>query len=414
MSAYGWGWLGRGTAVLGAALGAVIVAATAVVPGPAVAAEVESRKIRNWSAGAYTDDDTGAFSRCTMSVSYKSGITLLFSIDKKYEWALALINSEWRLEVGATPSLRMIIDDYRPFNTKAKVLSRTMVGVPLADNVALFNAFRGGSLLVIETAADSFQFRLDGTSDGLAWLLACVKRYENYAPRNKANPFGSTSRDPFGSDTAGGSKAAATGNGRPKTTFDEPPAAPVEKTQPKPTVPLIEAKAADPVATPSTGGAVSGAAIDARVDATMLIANLFGTAGVSGYRIASASEAPPAFAGAEVVFTADGLTGAVRVVQGRDARTVGAELMASGAQSCKGQYASGTMPAADGRSDLVHVFTGCDVSGIPTAMRYTIMPRKAGGFYLIAVSATDQAGDGRLKQVDSSIREASVKVVGRF
>jgi hypothetical protein len=42
------------------------------------AGTIETWNMAGWSAGAYTDDRTGAFSHCAMSASYRSGITMFF------------------------------------------------------------------------------------------------------------------------------------------------------------------------------------------------------------------------------------------------------------------------------------------------------------------------------------------------
>ena len=477
---------------------------------PVAAAELEARKIRNWTAGAYSDDQTGAFSRCTMSVSYKSGITLLFSIDKKYEWSMALVDPDWKLTVGAVHPIRFAIDDLKPFNAQAKVLSRTMVGIPLADNAALFNAFRAGELLEIRAASDTFQFRLDGTSDGLAWLVSCVKRYETWVPptAKAGNPFDGappkqpvakvegvpgrteTRRITIGSFAAHGwgiGPMAADKGMAPDspTTIEVPKTAPTipPRIDPPPVIetapttpatpakpPLIEAHAPDPVppkpnaapasppptsgqtpvqtaaapasapsatassaTAPSTGvsspaaapstnaalDAVTGGSIETRVEATVMLANLMASAGISGYRILPPSEAPASMVGAEVVFAADGLVGAVRMNPGSDPKAIATSLVTQDSQTCTGQFASGVVPAADGRQDVAHVFTGCDRTGTPTASRYTILSRKKGGFFVVSVMPREGAGagagaDDKLKQVDGSIRDASLKVVGRF
>lgn len=480
-------------AVTALAAGLACLAAGA---SPAAAAELEARKIRNWTAGAYSDDQTGAFTRCTMSVSYKSGITLLFSIDKKYEWSMALVDPDWKLTVGAVHPIRFAIDDLKPFNAQAKVLSRTMVGIPLADNAALFNAFRAGELLEIRAASDTFQFRLDGTSDGLAWLVSCVKRYETWVPptAKAGNPFDGTPPKQQAAKTeavpgrtetrrisiatfaakAWGIGAMAADRGMapdsptaievPKTApaipprIDPPPVIETAPTTPatpaKP--PLIEARAPDPVppkpnaapanqpqtpgqtpvqtaaapattpsaassspaAAPSTNAAldaVTGGSIETRVEATVMLANLMASAGISGYRILPPSEAPASMVGAEVVFAADGLVGAVRLNPGTDPKAIATSLVTQDSQTCTGQFASGVVPAADGRQDVAHVFTGCDRIGTPTASRYTILSRKKGGFFVVSVMPREGAGaDDKLKQIDGSIRDASLKVVGRF
>ncbi|WP_337359705.1 hypothetical protein [Prosthecomicrobium sp. N25] len=426
--------------------------------GPAAAGTLETAKIHNWTAGAYTSDQTGEFNRCTMSVAYKSGITLFFSIDRKYDWAMAMVNDKWRLTVGETHSILFTIDDYDPISSPAKVLSNTMIGVELRDTTDLFNAFRRGRLMVIRAGREDFSFRLDGTSDGLAWLLRCVKRYEDYQPprAGSPNPFGG-SANPFGRAEAppsGGSRDLPSANAilnsptfrpnvapnpapqpapTPNLEVRTPPPAPPQPVAPvQPPAPAVVARApapapvvpveppgparAAPVAPPAPVSTVSTGSIEARVESTIFLASLMASAGLSDYRVMPPGEAPEKHRGADVVFTTpDGVIGTVRIQTGADARAVSNAIIAADAQACTGQYASGSVPPVAARGDTTHVFTGCDQTGTPNAARYSVLARKKGGFFVVGIySQGTGSGSERLKQVDGSIREASATVAGRF
>lgn len=399
------------------------------------AATLETAQIGNWAAAAFTNDQTGAFSGCLMSVTYKSGIKLIFSIDRRYDWSMALANTKWRLETGASYPIRYAIDDFEPISATAKVLSPTTVSVQLRDTTDLFQAFRRGRLMAIRAGTETFSFRLDGTSDGLAWLIRCVKRYEDYAPPapNAANPFG------------GGNRAASPGTlppagailnspgFRPGPVAPSPAPAPVPAPPPARSIePAIEARVAPatpvapapqptpPAAAPAIAAPASSVptpgSIEGRVEATIFLASLMASTGVSDYRVMPPGEAPEKHRGADVVFSfPDGVVGTVRVAAMAEARAVTNAIIAADAQACTGQYASGSVPSAGGRGDVAHVFTGCDQSGSPAAARYTVLARKRGGFFVVGVYAQGAgAVADRLKQIDGSIREASASVVGRF
>lgn len=458
----------------GAALAAVVGAGDR----SALAGTLETGKVHNWTTGAYTNDQTGEFTRCSMSVAYKSGISLLFSIDKKYDWAMALINDKWRLNVGETHQVSFRIDNSGAIYSNAKVLTQSMIGIELTDTTQIFNAFRRGQLLVVTAGREDFNFRLDGTSDGLAWLLRCVKRWENYEPprANSTNPFGpaapAPSTNPFGGSSGGsggtGTRAdtpppagrelpsgaailnspifrpGATGNTAPPAPAPSPtpfPPAPEVRVAPPPPAPVppppvipapqptIEARVpavvppADalpvarpaPVPPPQPAAAASGS-IEGRVESTIFLASLLASAGMTDYRVMPPGEAPEKHRGADVVFgTPENLVGTVRIVQGQDARGIANDIIATDARACSGQYASGNVPAAGGRGDVSHVFTGCDQGGSPASARYSILPRRKGGFFVVGIynQGAGPAGD-RLKQLDGSIREASATVAGRF
>jgi len=53
-----------------------------------------------WSGGAFTDDQTGEFSNCIASASYKSGIIFGVVVSKTLNWLLATRRIECRLPQG--------------------------------------------------------------------------------------------------------------------------------------------------------------------------------------------------------------------------------------------------------------------------------------------------------------------------
>ncbi len=59
---------------------------------------IRNFNIGNWYAGVYSNDQTKAFTHCAASVRYKSGIYVVFSIDRSFNWKLALANPAWRLD----------------------------------------------------------------------------------------------------------------------------------------------------------------------------------------------------------------------------------------------------------------------------------------------------------------------------
>jgi len=50
-----------------------------------------------WSGGAWTNDQTGAFSHCAASVPYQSGITMFAAVNRSYSWSLGFGDPRWTL-----------------------------------------------------------------------------------------------------------------------------------------------------------------------------------------------------------------------------------------------------------------------------------------------------------------------------
>ncbi|MDU6139881.1 MAG: hypothetical protein E6645_32375, partial [Bradyrhizobium sp.] len=59
-----------------------------------------SISVAGWSGGAFTDDNTGQFTSCVASASYKSGINFGVLALPNFNWALAFIHPSWSLSQG--------------------------------------------------------------------------------------------------------------------------------------------------------------------------------------------------------------------------------------------------------------------------------------------------------------------------
>ena len=66
----------RCAAAAGILLGAILANSNAEAAGP-----FGSINVGNWKGGAYTNDQTGAFSHCAAGTPYLSGIYFVVSID---------------------------------------------------------------------------------------------------------------------------------------------------------------------------------------------------------------------------------------------------------------------------------------------------------------------------------------------
>jgi len=157
---------------LGAVVGAALLAPAAAEP-----ATMQSGTIGNWLIGAYSDDATGQFHHCAMSASYRSGIFMVFSVNREMQWALGFANPAWQLTKGTKYQLGMSIDGRTPFLEQATAINATQVEIPLPPNAYLFERFRHGLQLRVDAVGQSFFFNLNSTSRGLADLLVCAQRY---------------------------------------------------------------------------------------------------------------------------------------------------------------------------------------------------------------------------------------------
>lgn len=156
--------------------------------GAASSAEIAKLKIGNWSGGAFTNNNTGAFSHCAASARYKSGITLVFSISNNRQWSMGFSSPSWNFTQGTTYPVRYWVDDGQVLNGTALAKTQTLAQVFLPANSSLFVAFKGGQMLRVAAAQQTLSFRLTDTDALLSALLRCSRDYGNY--RASSNPFG--------------------------------------------------------------------------------------------------------------------------------------------------------------------------------------------------------------------------------
>lgn len=177
------------------------VIATAT-PAQAGTKQVSRFKVKSWSGGAYNDTRTGAFSHCAASVKYKSGILLLFSVDREMKWRMGFAKTGWQLNRGDSYPISYRIDRNRIYRGTAKAMNKSLATVSLPGKQApVFNQMRRGMMLSVATKTEVLQFRLNGSSRMLTSLVACASK--RTAKRRSTNPFGGgTARSGRPSDQA--------------------------------------------------------------------------------------------------------------------------------------------------------------------------------------------------------------------
>ena len=113
---------------------------------------------------------------------------------------------------------------------------------------------------------------------------------------------------------------------------------------------------------------------------------------------------------ADAAWRTDSLFGMVRIEPKEPPALISATTIAVDAAGCKSKFASGSIPATD-KNDVPRMFTKCGEGDQGFTVYYFILPRKAGGHYLIGTGAS--GSDEPARQVESDIRQATLKVTGR-
>lgn len=151
----------------------------------------------DWEGGAFTDDETGEFSYCTIYGEYESGITLYFGIEGDYELFLALSKPAWNIEVDSEFEVSLMVDGRPQGMFAASAVDPTIIRIEVGDDGDVFESLRRGNLLEVVAALQTFEFELVGTFKGLEKLLDCYKIASTFS-HGPDNPFASPS-NPFAS-----------------------------------------------------------------------------------------------------------------------------------------------------------------------------------------------------------------------
>ena len=134
----------------------------------------------NWQGNAYTSNKTGIFSHCAISTQYKSGYTLLFSVNANSSLTVSLAHSEPIFKGIKDFPLTLQIDRRQPIYSKARYISDKQIGLTLPDMAQAIWAFKKGRLLTIKSYLGDIPFYLDGTFKALDESYECARKYFNY------------------------------------------------------------------------------------------------------------------------------------------------------------------------------------------------------------------------------------------
>jgi hypothetical protein len=329
-----------------------------VLISSAQSATLWDERVAQWLVGAYSNEQTGSFNHCAASASYKSGVLLVFYVGADYSWAMTFANLKWSLKPGNEYSVRYWIDTNEPEYAMAVAKSTQMVDIPLKDSPELFNKFRRGYTLFVSAQSMDFQFNLTDSSRVLAYLLECVK-----SGGRKPVISVATSSNPFAA-----------------------PNAPAPSTASRSAQPSADAQLAAE-----------------RAEATVVAANLMSELRINGFKILRPEEMPKGMT-ADAVWQSDAAMGSVTILRsGTDAGAVPPIIISNDAKSCKKAFASGSLPPDTG-STVTRLFTRCGTGSDAFIGNYLILPRRAGGLYVIGTYTVGE--EEASKALDAGIRQA--------
>ena len=329
----------NGRVVVGALLSMLFSIATVEARGP-----YGSINVGNWKGGAYTNDQTGAFSHCVAGAGYDSGIYFMVLIDQSSTWSLGFQHPKWSFTNNQQFPIALTFDGQSPFYVQGVAISESLVRVPMPTDSALIGQFRKAKAMTAFTQGQLFQFKLDQTAQLLPTLANCVSVVKQQGIANAGD-------------------------------FSVKPA------------PKVAA------ATPPAGGSLKPSAPqnvspEMQIEAIELASNFILKTTLHNPRVLSRAETPIAVASHGAAWKSDEAVGFVRIVPPMDGvkgLDVAAVVVATDAKDCKGKFASGrTSELVD--SDVVfRGFSSCEDSGGARLSQYFIVSRKKGGFVVFSV-----------------------------
>ncbi|WP_316169240.1 hypothetical protein [Bradyrhizobium sp. SZCCHNRI1058] len=354
-------------AILGAMLSVLILTSVALIEASLIAAAYAKGpygtiSVAGWSGGAYTDDNTGKFSSCIASASYKSGINFGVLALPTYNWALAFIHPSWSLSQGQKFPIVLSFDGRNSYNVEGSVWSANMVVVPMPNDSSLIKAFRAARTMSAFAQGNLFQFDLNGTSVLLPSLANCVRIIN-----------------------AGGMAAATNFTVQPGAASAQRQAAPPVATTPAATASVQPARASED-------------SPELQLEAMQIASNFILKAALSHPAILGGGERPVWLTAGGVAWKADNATGFVRIVppqRNLDGLEVAATIIGNDARDCKGKFISARNSELVDSAVVFRGMSSCEDSEKSDIAEYFIFPRKAGGFVLFSViTPTKPVGGG--------------------
>ena len=152
--------------------------------------------IGNWIGGAFSNDQTGAFSHCAATTPYANGVILVVSQNAAGTWSLAFASPGYGFNKGENAAIDVTFDGQEQARLYATAYQSNMLTAIMPLNVV--RTFQKASLMVATAGRAVLNFDLTSTGPVIAALANCVSKV-------KADGL-----DKAGDFTKGATKPAAT------------------------------------------------------------------------------------------------------------------------------------------------------------------------------------------------------------
>lgn len=133
-----------------------------------------SVNVGNWIGGAFSNDQTGAFSHCAATTPYANGVILVVSQNGAGTWSLAFASPGYRFNKGENAAIDVTFDGREQARLYATAYQSNMLTAIMPLNVV--RTFQKASLMVATAGRAVLNFDLTSTGPVIAALANCVSK----------------------------------------------------------------------------------------------------------------------------------------------------------------------------------------------------------------------------------------------
>jgi len=155
--------------------------------GPVDAAMTSPFRVGAWSGGTYLHDQTKAFQHCAATGPEQKGTSISYSVNPQYQWGLTISNPSWNFVKGAALNLVLrIAPGNDALGTTALVRDRSTLEVQIKDAIAVFSKLRSARALQVVIGGHTIELPLDGSDEALTALTQCAMHATRFRQNAKA------------------------------------------------------------------------------------------------------------------------------------------------------------------------------------------------------------------------------------
>ncbi|MCP3373863.1 S1C family serine protease [Bradyrhizobium cajani] len=133
-----------------------------------------SVNVGNWIGGAFSNDESGAFSHCAATTPYANGVILVVGQSAAGIWSLGFASPSYRFKQGENAAIDVIFDGQEQARLFATANQPNMLTAVMPANVV--RTFQKASLMVATAGRAVLNFDLTSTGPVIAALANCVTR----------------------------------------------------------------------------------------------------------------------------------------------------------------------------------------------------------------------------------------------